>query len=134
MPTYLIYALAHTIALAQANHKTWSKDIARLSAPVCQIIQESPRFEFNGSPVERIAHNINILDHHMDYDTFTQKHPELCISPGSACNAADGIPSHVLLAIGRTAEQAKHAYRITLSKDNTQDEMNYLISVMNQNL
>ncbi|GIS81844.1 MAG: hypothetical protein CM1200mP15_04760 [Dehalococcoidia bacterium] len=39
-------------------------------------------------------------------------------------------PSHVLLALGQTAELARSSLRITLGKDNTHEEIDYLISTL----
>ena len=46
----------------------------------------------------------------------------VCVSAGSACNASDGKPSHVLKAIGLTDEQAKSSIRVSFSKYNTAAE------------
>jgi len=54
----------------------------------------------------------------------------ICASSGSACSSASIEPSHVLLAIGRTAEQAQGTLRITLGRDNTQENVDYLLEVL----
>lgn len=51
----------------------------------------------------------------------------ICISSGSACAAGKGKPSHVLLATGLTDEQANGTIRITLSADNTMEEVNIFV-------
>ena len=54
----------------------------------------------------------------------------ICASSGSACSSASLEPSHVLLAIGRTADQAQGTLRITLGRDNTQDDVDYLLEIL----
>ena len=54
----------------------------------------------------------------------------ICASSGSACSSASLEPSHVLLAIGRTADQAQGTLRITLGRDNTQENVDYLLEVL----
>ena len=54
----------------------------------------------------------------------------ICASSGSACSSASLEPSHVLLAIGRTADQAQGTLRITLGRDNTQEDVDYLLEVL----
>ena len=49
-------------------------------------------------------------------------------SSGSACSSASLEPSHVLLAIGRSADVAQGSLRITLGRDNTEDDAAYLLS------
>lgn len=46
----------------------------------------------------------------------------ICVSAGSACNASDGTPSHVLKAIGLTDEQARSSIRVSFSRFNTNDD------------
>jgi cysteine desulfurase len=46
----------------------------------------------------------------------------VCISAGAACASASIKPSHVLLAMGMSEEQAKECVRISFGKDNTEDE------------
>lgn len=46
----------------------------------------------------------------------------VCASAGSACNASDGEPSHVLKAIGLTDDEARSSIRVSFSKDNTVEE------------
>ena len=51
-------------------------------------------------------------------------------SSGSACSSASLEPSHVLTAIGLTAEQAQGSLRLTLGLDNTDEEVDYLLDVL----
>ena len=47
----------------------------------------------------------------------------VCVSAGSACRSHESEPSHVLMAMGRTAEQARSSVRVSFSKYNTTDEV-----------
>lgn len=49
----------------------------------------------------------------------------IAISAGSACNEGDATPSHVLKAIGLTDEEALSSIRISLSHNNTEEEIDY---------
>jgi len=51
----------------------------------------------------------------------------ICASSGSACTSGSLDPSHVLLAIGRPHEVAHGSLRLTLSEENTQEEVDYII-------
>lgn len=46
----------------------------------------------------------------------------VCISAGSACRSHESKPSHVLTAMGLTAEEARSSVRVSFSKYNTVDE------------
>lgn len=51
----------------------------------------------------------------------------ICASSGSACAAGSIDPSHVLLAIGRSSDEAKGALRLSIDKDLTKDEADYVV-------
>ena len=48
----------------------------------------------------------------------------VCASSGSACTSGSLDPSHVLLAIGLKHEEAHGSLRLTLGKDNTEEDIN----------
>ena len=54
----------------------------------------------------------------------------ICASSGSACTSGSLDPSHVLLAIGLPHEVAHGSLRISLSDDNSEDDVNYIIEVL----
>jgi cysteine desulfurase len=51
-------------------------------------------------------------------------------SSGSACTSGALEPSHVLLAIGLPHEIAHGSLRLTLGKDNTQEDVDYVLEVL----
>ena len=54
----------------------------------------------------------------------------IAASSGSACSSGSLEPSHVLLALGQTAEVARGSLRLTLGKDNTPEDVDYLMSTL----
>ena len=51
----------------------------------------------------------------------------ICGSSGSACTSGSLDPSHVLLAIGLPHEIAHGSLRLSLSEENTDKEIDYVI-------
>jgi cysteine desulfurase len=51
----------------------------------------------------------------------------ICASNGSACTSGAVEPSHVLLALGRQAEQAKSSIRISFGKHTTKEDVSRLV-------
>jgi cysteine desulfurase len=47
----------------------------------------------------------------------------VCFAAGSACASASVKPSHVLTAMGISEERAKQSVRISLGKNNTEEEL-----------
>ena len=54
----------------------------------------------------------------------------ICSSSGSACSSASLDPSHVLLAIGLPHEIAHGSVRLTLGKENTEEDVDYLLETV----
>jgi cysteine desulfurase len=51
-------------------------------------------------------------------------------SSGSACQAGSTDPSHVLTALGLSPQQAKNGLRMTLGRENTEAEVEYVLSIL----
>lgn len=62
----------------------------------------------------------------------------IAISQGSACNAVDPEPSHVLIAMGLTRDQANHSFRVSVGRFTTSDEIGVasqkIIEVVNKHV
>lgn len=54
----------------------------------------------------------------------------ICASSGSACAAGSIDPSHVLLAIGRSSDEAKGALRLSIDKDLSKEDADYAIDAL----
>jgi len=52
------------------------------------------------------------------------------VSTGSACSEGNIDPSHVLLAMGLSEEEAKSSLRISLGKFTTNEEIQSLVSIL----
>ena len=47
----------------------------------------------------------------------------ICVSPGSSCGVRDNAPSHVLLSMGLSEQQAKESFRISMGRLTTEEEV-----------
>ena len=56
----------------------------------------------------------------------------ICVSSGSACASSETMPSHVLLAMGISEQQAKTAIRVSLSHQNTPGEVLEFLDLITQ--
>jgi cysteine desulfurase len=54
----------------------------------------------------------------------------IAASTGSACTAGSLEPSHVLAAMGYTADVARGALRLTLGRENTNEEIDYAVNAV----
>lgn len=76
---------------------------------------------------KRLVNNINICIHNCMLDSqqliSVLDLMGYCCSAGSACHAGDQNPSHVLLSLGLSRDDALKSLRITLSNDNSYEEL-----------
>lgn len=56
----------------------------------------------------------------------------ICASSGSACTSGALEPSHVLLAIGLRHEEAHGSLRLTLSEENTIEELDMVVDSLKE--
>lgn len=94
----------------------------------------TPDFLLNGHPTRRLASNINITIPGLDGETAVLYLDEagIQLATGSACSASDDQPSHVLMAIGLSLEQASSSLRLTLGRGTTLAGCDHLIQVVSE--
>lgn len=83
----------------------------------------------------RACHISNVCFPSKDSETMMLKLPKLAISNGSACNARNTTPSHVLTAMGLSINEANSCLRFSFGSTNTEEDvklaLDYLIKVVN---
>jgi len=86
----------------------------------------------NGHPKKRLPINANFSFRFIEGESLVLLLDSRGIeaSTGSACSSKSLEPSHVLLAIGLKPEDAHGSLRITLGKDNTEKDVDYLLKVL----
>lgn len=77
----------------------------------------------NGSLTDRIYNTSNIRFSGVDSDALIMSLDDIAVSNGSACTANSIEPSHVLLAMGQSEEQAFSAIRFSLGRFNTMKDI-----------
>jgi len=81
--------------------------------------------DWNGCDAElhRLPGNLNVLFPRVDGQSLMLRAPFLAVSSGSACTSAEPHPSHVLLALGRSQDQARASLRFGIGRFNTVEEI-----------
>ena len=97
-----------------------------------RVLAEIPGTQLNGHPTERLPNNVNFSFEGVEGEPILLglDLSGIAASSGSACSSGSLEPSHVLLALGQTAELARGSLRITLGKENTEEEVYYLLKVL----
>ena len=96
---------------------------------VKRIMEEIPYTKYNGHETERLTNNASFCFRFIEGESLLLMldMAGICGSSGSACNSGSLDPSHVLLAIGCPHEIAHGSLRLTLSEDNTMEEVDYTV-------
>ena len=90
-----------------------------------RIESEIPYCRLNGDREKRLPNNVNFSFRFVEGESLLimLDMKGICASSGSACTSGSLDPSHVLLAIGLPHEIAHGSLRLTLSEENTMEEM-----------
>ena len=128
-----IVGMAEAFRLACQERKTTAARCVAMRDRIIEGLQvRVEHAHLNGHPVERLPNNVNISFEAVEGEPILLglDFAGISASSGSACSSASLEPSHVLLAIGLAAELAQGSVRITLGKDNTDEEVDYMLSVI----
>jgi cysteine desulfurase len=123
-----IVGLGKACELAQ---KEMSAEGARLTALRERlkegILRRLDEVYLNGHSLQRLPGNLNMSFAHVEGESLLMALKEIAVSTGSACTSASLEPSHVLKAIGLRDELAHTSIRFGLGRFNAEDEIDYTI-------
>ena len=90
---------------------------------VCRL----PGVSINGSGACRNYNISNVMFENTAIDAMVRGMPSVACSKGSACSTAKSKVSSVLLAMGRTEEQANCSLRFSFGRSTTEQDINRLL-------
>jgi cysteine desulfurase len=128
-----IVGLSVALELADAQREEASAHCSALRDRIIQFVLDSvSRSRLNGHPTERLPNNINFSFAGVEGEPILLglDMAGIAASSGSACSSGSLEPSHVLLALGQSAELARGSLRITVGKGNTDEEIDYLLKTL----
>ena len=130
-----IVGLGKAIEIANNNIDRYNKKLVYLrDYYINQVEEKIPDVKLNGDRVNRLPGNANFSFKYVEGEELLLDLDAkgIAASSGSACSSGTDAPSHVLLAIGLTAETAKGALRITMGEENTKEDIDYLVSTLTE--
>lgn len=116
--------------LAQNSMWNRQKQVIQLREHLIdRVLSEIPHTRLNGHPAERLPNNVNFCFRFIEGESLLILLDQSGISgsSGSACTSGALDPSHVLLAIGLPHEIAHGSLRLTLSEENTVEEVDFVV-------
>lgn len=133
VPGIVGYGCAAKLAAETMQERT-EKEIHLRDYLIGRIINEIPYVRLNGDPKRRLPNNVNVSFQFVEGESLLimLDMEGICASSGSACTSGSLDPSHVLLAIGLPHEIAHGSLRMTLSAENTKEEMDLVVEKLKE--
>lgn len=131
--TAYIVGMAKALELAYSDLDETNKRIMALrDRLIAGVLKRIPDVELSGHPTLRLPNSASFLIHYVEGEgmLLNLDMKGIAGSTGSACTSASLSPSHVLTSMGYPPEIAHGSLRLTLSKKNTVEEIDYVIETL----
>ena len=127
-----IVGLAKAMEIASQNIEERGERTRVLRDKLIDNILKIERTRLNGDREQRLPGNVNISIEGIEGESLLLSLDMygICASSGSACTSGSLDPSHVLLAIGLCHEVAHGSLRISLSDENTMEDVDRILEVL----
>lgn len=125
LPAALCVGMGVACLIARAEMETEARRLTELRAMFLDRLCEAVEgVHLNGSAEQRIPGNLNLLIDNVDAEALLSRlRDDVAMSTGSACSSSAIEPSHVLLAMGLSAEQAQSSIRVGLGRSTTAEQI-----------
>lgn len=120
------------LELAEKGRSSRAKKIAELRDYFIKELEIKFSAEISGHRKHRLANNINTLFPGIDNErvVFALDDMGVSVSTGSACSASSEEASHVLLAIGKTEQEARSSIRFSLGKTSNKQIIDKTLKIL----
>lgn len=128
-----IIALGKAIEMRSLEMEEEEKRLLKLKALLKKGIEDNiPDIHFNGHPTDSLPGTLNVSFEGAEGEAILLylDLEGIAVSTGSACASGSLDPSHVLLATGIGAEFAHGSIRMSMGRENTQEDIEYVIDRM----
>lgn len=124
-----IVGMSSAMRIACSDIPEKSMRISKMRDRIISELLKVKHSRLNGDPLKRLPGNINICFEGIEGESIilSLDREGICVSSGSACTSGSLDPSHVLLAIGLPHEIAHGSLRLSLSNQNTDEDVDYII-------
>jgi cysteine desulfurase len=127
------FATALTLAYAEFDARNTQSRVLR-DRLLAEIPARIPYTRVNGplDPARRISNNVNVCFQFVEGEAvlLALDMNGVAASSGSACTSGSLEPSHVLTAMGVPEEIARSSLRLTVGRDNTPEQIEYVLTVL----
>jgi cysteine desulfurase len=126
--------LAKALELALAERAEVAPRLWRLRERLLRVTEELEAVKLNGHPEQTLGHTVNLSFMYCDGMALglNLSLRQIYVSQGSACTSGEIAPSHVLMAMGLSEKAAHGAIRFSLGRDNTDEQIDYVVGELVQ--
>jgi cysteine desulfurase len=128
-----VAAFARAVEIAVADQAAYSRRVRSLRNDLVRRVREVvPDVVLNGDPVDRLPGNAHLTFPGCEGDSLLMllDHQGVQCSTGSACSAGVPQPSHVLLAMGRSADEARGSLRFSFGHSSTSADVDAVVAAI----
>ena len=122
-----IVGLGEACEIASKLYWDESAKLSFLRTKLEQSLTETGAVTINGDIKNRLPNTTNLCFRGMKAEELLHKIPEIALATGSACSSALPDPSHVLLSMGKSKEEAYSSIRFSLGRFTTEEEIDSAI-------
>ncbi|HQG31118.1 MAG TPA: aminotransferase class V-fold PLP-dependent enzyme, partial [Deltaproteobacteria bacterium] len=125
-----IVGLGKAVEMRAAEMEAEAKRLVRMKERLRKGIEETiPDIRFIGHPVDSLPGTLNVSFDGAEGEAIILylDLEGIAVSTGSACASGSLDPSHVILATGLPAECAHGSIRISLGRENTEEDISYML-------
>jgi len=134
LPTHQIVGMGEAFRLARLEMAQDNAKARALHQRLLDGLKDVEQVFLNGHADKRVPHNLNMSFNFVEGESLIMGIKGLAVSSGSACTSASLEPSYVLRALGRSDELAHSSLRMTIGRFTTEEEIDYAISTIRQNV
>ena len=123
------YALEESVALMPDEIK---RLMSMVALTISGLKEKVPSVRINGDRNNCLPGTVNLAFDEISGESLMHllDLKGICISTSSACTSGNDEPSHVLLALGQTEQQAKSAIRISYGINNCESEVAEIVDAI----
>lgn len=130
-----IVGLGKAIEIIYNEYEEYNESLKKLRDHyITRVLNEIKDSKVNGDMLRRLSGNANISFKNVMGSKllFELDKYGICASVGSACSTNNVEPSHVLTAIGLDKDLIEGTLRVSFGKDNTIDDVDYLVDKLKE--
>jgi cysteine desulfurase len=128
-----IVGMAEALELAHAERNPGGERLVALRERLAAgLLDRIPDVELTGHPVRRLPGHLSLIVHGVEAEgiLIALDLAGVAASSGSACASGSPTASHVLTAMGFSAQDALGALRLTMGRENTEADVEFVIETL----